>query len=710
MRKIICSLIILCMLFIYTTPIRANAQDKIPPNKAIEIAKSAFDINTEGLSFKQNYIENMNGRKIYELNWYSKKQTGENIYVSVDAETGEIISMSMSDGSVYSNNRIPKYSKSSAQKVASDLIIKLQPQKYKELKLDDKQRSIYGYDSYSDVYTFNFIRVANGIEFSDNGITVSVDKNNLKIRSYNLNWDNITLPDSSNAISIDTAKNIFKDKLGLELAYSMVYNSKLSKNVPILVYSLKNGNMPIDAVTGNIIKNGYYIPFIKNGDTNSKDSTQAPQLTNEEQKEIDLTSKYITKEKAIEIAKQYLPLDDKYNLTNANLYSYSLDDDAAWYLYWENSNPSTNTYNYMSAKVDALTSEIKSFYFGGSDFDQPSKDKKPLYDKEQSKKIAEEFIKSVYPDKFNQIESRDNEYYISNDLNYISPIYYFRYIRKTDDIVYNFDTININVNCYTGKVCGFNISWSTKLNLPSKNDTINIEDAYNILFEKLNFSLKYVKCYNYINPNSKPQIKLAYVLDSFSGMLDAKSGYVLDYNGDPINEKNSATAEYTDIKGNPNENSIKLLAELGILKDSSDKFRPDDKILQKDFIKLLVLSTDPYISDDNSYDVYYKQAISKNIISENEKSPDSEVTRQQAAKIIVNSLGLGLVANKPDMYDISKIKDANMISQDYKGYIAIISELKIMPLDNDFFNPLNTITRGDAATIIVNYLNSLDTK
>lgn len=151
---------------------------------------------------------------------------------------------------------------------------------------------------------------------------------------------------------------------------------------------------------------------------------------------------------------------------------------------------------------------------------------------------------------------------------------------------------------------------------PSKNDLINIEDAYNALFDKLNFSLKYVKCYDYKNIKSKPEIKLAYVLNPFSGMIDAKTVDILDYNGNIVKEKNLPV--YTDIKGNPNENNIKLLLELGILKDSSDKFRPNDKILQKDFIKMLITSTNPYIEED-SYDEYYKQAISKNIISQEEK-------------------------------------------------------------------------------------------
>lgn len=705
MKKVISFIIAVLMLVGCSYPLKASAEDKITSSKAIEIAKSAFNLNTEGYNLNQNYIESDN-RKIYELNWYSKKKDGSSIYVSVDAQSGEIINMSMWDGSTYTPKKIPTYSKSSAKTAAEEIVKKLQPDKFKKIRLIDNVNNLYDSNYYSDVYTFYFMRIENGIEVSDNGITVSIDKNNLKIRSYNLNWDSIELSDTSKVIDIDKAKEIFKEKLGVELAYSMSYNSNSKKNTPILVYSLKNGNMPIDAVSGDIIKNGYSTPYVNEQNKEDlKGSGQSGNLTIEEQKVIDVSSKYISKEKAIEIAKGYLPLNEKYKLSSANLYSNSNNDTALWYLYWESIDSAAKNYNYMNAQIDAVNSEIKSFYYGGSDFDQPSKDKKPSCDKEQAKKIADDFIMSIYPEKFEQIEYKPTtDYYTVNGENYLPPIYYFTYVRKTDGVTYNFDSITVNVNTYTGKVTGFNMNWSKNLELPSKEGVIDIDKAYDILFSKLNFSLKFVKCYDYTKSDAKPQIKLAYVLNPFSGIIDANSGSILDYNGNPV--KIQKTPEYTDIKGNPNENNIKLLSEIGILKDSDNKFRPNDNILQKDFIKLLVLSIDPYVYNlDDSYEAYYEQAVNKKIISEKEINPESQVTRQQAAKMIVKALGVGFVADVTNMYDVSKFKDANSISSEYKGYVAISSELKIINSYNNYIYPLKAVNRGEAATIIVNFLN-----
>lgn len=440
-------------------PVKVNAQDKISLNKAVEIAKSSFNLNTEGLILKQNYIENLDGTKMYELNWYSKKTNNMSISVLINAENGEIMNMNLWDDTSYNAKKIPKYPKSTAQKIAEDLIKKIQPNKYNQVKLSDKQYNYYDYDYYSNLYTFNFIRTVDGIEFPDNNIIISIDKNNLKVKSYYLNWDNIDLPNTSN-ITLEEAKNIFKEKLGLELSYSMVYNVKLNKNIPILVYSLKEGNLPIDANTGDIIRNSYAVPYLKEI-SKLNGSNQSSNITTDEQKEIDFSNKYITKEKAIEISKKYLPLDDNYKLNSANLYSSSDENNASWYLYWDYNDSSKNIYNYMNAVVDAVNGNIKAFYYGGSDFDQPSKDKTPLYDKEQCRKIAEEFIKNIYPEKSSQIEYREiNDYSILSSENYTSPIYYFKYVRKNDGIVYNFNNIYINVNNYTGKVCGFNINWT----------------------------------------------------------------------------------------------------------------------------------------------------------------------------------------------------------------------------------------------------------
>jgi hypothetical protein len=79
------------------------------------------------------------------------------------------------------------------------------------------------------------------------------------------------------------------------------------------------------------------------------------------------------------------------------------------------------------------------------------------------------------------------------------------------------------------------------------------------------------------------------------------------------------------------------------------------------------------------------------------------MTNQDIAKILVRALNYGVLAEKVNMF-AANFNDASSITPAYKGYIVIAAELGILPTVNSNVYPTNTITRGDAAQIIVNYL------
>jgi hypothetical protein len=105
-------------------------------------------------------------------------------------------------------------------------------------------------------------------------------------------------------------------------------------------------------------------------------------------------------------------------------------------------------------------------------------------------------------------------------------------------------------------------------------------------------------------------------------------------------------------------------------------------------------------SQTNEYDSYYEQAIQKKIISAKDKKPDAEITRQDAAKMLVKLLGVGFVADMSNIY-INNFKDSKAIKDNFKGYAVIASELGILTADKGSFNPGGKITRGEAASILI---------
>ncbi len=705
MKKTLSAFLTFMMIVTFVVPTFAAdaTKAKLELKQAIEIAKDNLGIETEGYDFSSSYSEDQDGKKNWYLNWQEKKGKNGSINVSIDADSGDITSFSTyTSDDIYS--KIPKYSKEQALQAAADFAAKLQPVRIKETKILS-QNEFAGKQSpyYSDSYTFTFTRMVNGIPYIDNNISVNVDKNTLKIKNYSFSWDDKAFPDMKKAISIEDAKKLFKDKLGIEASYNLVYGDYTQPPKAILAYTFVNGNKPIDAITGEVVNySNYYPMYGMNTEKAMNSKADASVLTPEEDKNVEDTSKLISKEKAIEAVQQYFKIDSKYNSPAANLSEgYPKGSDPIWYFNWNYKNNDSTEYGYKSAAVDAATGELKSFSQSGSELD-PGKDEKAKYTKEQMKTIAETFLKKIQPERFALTISRDEDN--GNVEVQPTPVNYgFNYIKKVDGISYPFDTLNIMVEPYTGQIISYNVGWYEPI-LPKADGIISLDEAYKNFFEKQNFSLRYVKYTDYTKDSmAKSEIKLVYVMDNLASMIDAKTGELLDYNGKPI--KPDSKTDFTDIKGYWAENEINLLADMGIITHDSDKYSPNEGMKQKDFIKILMKAVNPEYGiqpSEEEYDSYYEQAVNSKVIFAKERADEKIVSRADASKFLVRAMNRGYVADLKGVFD-EGFKDVNNKDKNL-GYESIISGLGIMSADDGYFHPTNGVTRGEAAVIIVRYL------
>ncbi|MEM5244817.1 S-layer homology domain-containing protein [Thermoanaerobacter sp. CM-CNRG TB177] len=708
MKKFTSLVIVLVFLFALMMPSNmalAQADTKISLKQAIEIAKEKLDISNSGYDFNSNYYE-YNNKKFWNLMWSSS--TKGDISVTIDGDTGEITNYYSWSPIAQEQPKIPKYTRDEAKKVAIEFLQKVAPEKFKQTK-EQINNNNYGYNEYySYDYNFTFERVVNGMPFPYNALYVTVNKNTLKVTSYSLSWEDYSFPDPKAAISKDEAIKIFKEKIGLKLQYNLVYN-QVYGNEPqvILVYGIYQ-NAPIDAITGEAKTNEYYyIPMYGGGGGGSDAGREISQkLSPEEQKAIEASEKYISKDKAIEIVEKSLPFSiSDYKLTNANLYTgYDYPpakSNPVWSFNWTLNKE--DKYYYVYATVDAVTGELKSFNKGSPDIDNVQ-GKQSSYTKEQMKKIAEEYLKKTVPDKFSKTEYQ--EVNLPEDSKMIKmPTYPFRYVEVANGILCSFNTINVNVSPYTGEIVGYSINW-TSVKLPSLENIISLDEAYKIMFDNSEFILTYIPDYDHKSPDKPPTIRLAYQ-SNFYNYIDAKTGQIIDSNGKPVVKKSETI--FTDIEGNWAEKDIKLLVQYGIIDTKEDKYYPDKNILQKDFIKMLIKAIqppyyDPIPKSPDDYDTYYSIAINKKIITEKEKNPDAIMTRQEVAKLLVKSLGVGYIADIPNIYTIS-FKDKDKIPNNMIGYVAIITGLKIMNGSGGYFHPQGHLTRAQAAAVIVRYLH-----
>lgn len=690
-----------------TGPVAAAENGNLDLKEALEIAKTAFDFDTTNHDFNSSYSETKFGRKLWYLNWNSKEGSGSSMNITVDAATGEIINMYQWKNMPQPLNKIPKHTREEALKVAEALASRLHPDKFKETELmDENWNNIYRYYYSSDSYNFNFIRKIKGIDFQDNMIQVQVDKNTLEVRSFNLDWDTvIPIPDSAKAISTDAAKKIFEEKLGIELAYQMIYPNNSRDSKLILVYNQKNANHRIDAITGEIMTQPYYGLMEKSAMGGGDAGAAGVAITPEEQKVIDDSSKYISKEKALESLTKLVAVDSRYKMDNSSLYGGYNNENAAWSFSWSYNDSKNNTYSYIYGTVDAVTGEVKSFNINNSENEYKA-GRTQKYTKEQCREIAEKFLKEIQPAKFSTSEYRELYYEIYADPQNV-PSYNMNYIRKENGISVPFNNMSVVVNTYTGEITNFSMNWQD-LDFPDAAGVISLEDAYKLLYAKHDLMLKYIRIYNYNRFEDNTEIKLAYMLDDYYGMIDAKSGQFIDYSGKPVREFKEVS--FTDIEGHKYENDIKLLVELGIIDSTENKFNPDTKITQKEFVKLLMKATQPdyypipyAASDSSEYDRYYENAINQNILSRNEKNPEACVTRMEASKMIVKALGVGFVADLGSIFNLN-LKDAASITAENKGYAAIAAALGIVDTSAGSFVPGLELTKAETAGMLISYL------
>lgn len=536
MKKISAILIILTLLLSITSQSRvyANSGTSIKLDQAIDIAKKTFNISPEGYSFIPSYQSLSEGKGAWLLEWNLEKGSKGIIKIAIDANTGDILSMKQWSSLNSSAEKTVKDSKEQAQKIALDYLKNIMKEEFAEIALYETVQGKIGPNN-SDVYYFKFIRLINKVPFPENGVIISIDKNTLKVSSYESYWDNKEILPLNNPVTADEAKQTFKDNSGIELVYTLTFDSSSGEYNPIPVYALKNGNSPIDAVTGNVISTdrsismfNYFSKDIKIPGNDSSFSSL------DSQKLPEVITKSISQKQAIDKIKSIISFNEGFNIdvpSTAYMQISKPDITAKWFLSWKYTNKENNSYGYISAEVDALNSQIKSFSIYGSQYDL-LKDSQPKYSKEEAKEKADNFLKKIEPEKYNNIEYRDSDNLIEK-----TPVgYKFTYIAKINGIPAPFNNLNVFVNAYTGEIVQYSINWRD-IEIPASEDIMSMDEAYEVLYSNLGYSLKYIKHKLEVN-SSNYIIRPVYSLDSTFTMMNAKTGELLEYDGNTLILKN----------------------------------------------------------------------------------------------------------------------------------------------------------------------------
>ena len=665
-------------------------------NKDLEViilkVKNLFDISDDYDGFSQS-LESNNEQTNFYLNWTDSRNELPNINITTDGD-GFVKSFSKYYDSVVDKSKW--INKVDAENRAREWINKISPNISNMIKLKETNAPLYIGD---DSYNFDFYRVENNIPFYDNNLNIRINKYTGELNSYYANWDKEIEFPKGTPIAKEKAIEAFKEEIGLHLIYK---NSYAMYGLPrpgemkyFLAYSTLNNNKAIDAFTGKAIDVGYYRFY--GGVKEESLAVSDGGLTPLEKEQVDKLKGLKTIKEIESIGRKILELDDSFKLENENLFqSWNNVDEFQWMLSFRKYVDENNVKD-ANISLNAKTGELISF----NQYLYQEPDAKPQIDKKQALDLAKEYINKNLRDKVGELE------YIEEANKDGALNYNFRFIRKTDGIYIENDGVNITIDAVNKKVVSYYLNWY-RGKLPSKDNIITLDKAYEILFEKIDYQLKYVKVSKndneFGNIDDQVEIKLVYDFNwENQVIIDPATGNFLDNQGNEYKE--NWITEYTDIQNSYAKKQIETLSEYGIAFKESE-FRPKDDMKQSEFLFLLwkSLNNSPAEYKD-SQDEMYKQLKNMKIVRDGDKGKNSSISKEDAVVYVIRTLNYDKIADAETIFE-DIWKDSESITTGLKGYLNIAYALGIVRGDGktNNINPHYILKREDGASIIYNYL------
>lgn len=187
--------------------------------KVLSLIKPKIGSTEKFTNFESSIDDDSESGKRYRFFWSNDSENYSSLSVSC-TEDGIITDYdSYNDSQDYYTDKasINKLDRNVALSKAQTLLNELNPQLKDKLVIEDNNQNnnIYGLMHY-----FNVKRYENGIPVSFNTGHLTINEDGSRIVNFNVNWtQNIDFAKPENIISADKAKELYKEKLGIELMY-----------------------------------------------------------------------------------------------------------------------------------------------------------------------------------------------------------------------------------------------------------------------------------------------------------------------------------------------------------------------------------------------------------------------------------------------------------------------------------------------------------
>jgi len=712
----------------------------VSKEKAVELAKQYVSVPDE-FKLQSVNLYNRNDltskRSVWSLS-FVKRVNGKHkgsIDVSIDADRGDLLEFNTYVDEPGAKPSYPlKVNREKAGEVALSFIAKISPKLKDQVRLD----ADYGADTKPPLngqvrHSLRFNRMVGELPFVANYIDVDVDSEG-RILRYVVNWnEGVKFDQAKPGLTMEQALAKIRQAATPRLVYLLPYQMKEPRK-PSLSYEMEP--VTLDAVSGEVKQPAGEMQKIAASPVSDKPLGSAP-----------ASGKNITREQASQaVGERFaIPAGAAQEGANYNEYvdPYSGETSASWNLDWSLKNGDKQTGS-VSASVDSRTGFIRSY----SSYMWQEQDRqgaaKIAYESAQAKAV--EVVKKQLPWLVHQLYLMEpSEAELLRIKEGQSTTISFRFVRKANDAIVEYDNVRVAIDAYSGEVRDYYADIAPFEYPASAPAVIGREQAVNAWLDYYKLELTYVLETDYVW-NGTPVSVEKYNLLVASGELmpgqDQKepvTKLVYRLVPKPIDEpvfldaltgqwRNRETGEAAslekpkaaDVEGHWAQRELELMVAYKAIDVVDGKARPNQTITRGELIKMLVLAMNsgrqpmPYasmsmkaafndVSAESSYFAYVQDALSQNLIDIGDGSfnPDGKVNREEMAELIVRALGYNSLAEYDELFNVT-FADAAKTKQ--KGQAAIVLGLGIMSLKDGKFVPDREATRAEAATAFFRFL------
>jgi len=685
---------------------QTQAQE-VSMEKALVAVKSLIDIDDDVFTefSYSSYFSNFETRE--GLVWSFSWSDAANAHINAQATSDGVLLHFRKfqwDGKSFGFAEI---SKEAATTAANEFLKRANPGIYSFFKAPASINT----SIHNSEYTLHYSAEVNGHAFDAARITINVNKFTGVVSGYNtrnINPEGFRFESAENLITESAAIAAYVDKIGLSLEYRSVFDFENNKITVIPVYLFNSfSDRFISARTGEVVTYVYDAGSVDDvalgaqnlaarEEMSEADAAggQRASITPAERAAIEQVAGFLTSEQALQrllAAAEITDLDvasftDQHISLGRDFFDrerFFYDVNLYRFIDWtETGDELTGVFG----RVNAATGRVMSFtlHYNGT----PMASGQGVVTEVRAREIVDTFLKRMAPEELARTKMEDFRAPEVVPFGFRGGNYHFRFIRYENDVPFRDNGINVTFNQNIGKITSYSLEWFDNVTFPSVANVLTPQQALTAFVGFRGSTISYIT-------TGGGNASIVYDFRSWD-TVDPFTGKAIDFMGTPM-EQNFETPDYRDVSGHWSERYVNRLLDNGVFLWGGD-FEPDKVMTEFEFLQFIMLVEGGPMPRSEMQHFLNWRGI--NI----EASSERNLTRQAAARIIVEYLGFAKLAEQSRWFVYPFIDN---VAEEYKGYITICYMLGIVSGDNNRrFNASNNVTRGHAAAMLHNLIIS----